>query len=146
METKRITAVQRTALFGCLTEKELADIAQRAMELHFKKGEMLFLSREEAKGLFVSCERQDSCLSAKSRRPQHVMHVDSTGIMRGSRCRDQGEVSIEYDEDKVDEMIRALLHLTTFKDGMGMRAWKGHHWSAITLEDTFPTLRARQSP
>jgi hypothetical protein len=53
------------------------------------------------------------------------------------------------DEDKVDEMILALLHLTTFKDGMGMRAWKGHHWSAmqrLTREDTFPTLRARQSP
>jgi hypothetical protein len=26
METKRITALQRTALFGCLTEKELVDI------------------------------------------------------------------------------------------------------------------------
>jgi len=38
---------------------------------------------------------------------------------------------MEYDEDKVDEMILALLHLTTFKDGMGMRAWKGHHWSAM---------------
>jgi CRP-like cAMP-binding protein len=51
METKRIAALQRTALFGCLTEKELADIAQ--LELHFKKGELLFLSGEEAKGLFV---------------------------------------------------------------------------------------------
>jgi hypothetical protein len=28
---------------------------------------------------------------------------------------------MEYDEDKVDEMILALLHLTTFKEGMGMR-------------------------
>jgi hypothetical protein len=38
---------------------------------------------------------------------------------------------MEYDEDKVDEMILALLHLTTFTDGMGIRAWKGHHWSAM---------------
>lgn len=53
METKRITALRHTALFGCLTEEELVDIAQRAVELHFKKGEMLFLSGEEAKGLFV---------------------------------------------------------------------------------------------
>ena len=35
---------------------------------------------------------------------------------------------MEYDEDKVDEMVLALLHLTTFKEGMGIRAWKGHDW------------------
>jgi hypothetical protein len=46
METKRITALQRTPLFGCLTEEELDDIAQRAAELDFEKGEMLFLSKE----------------------------------------------------------------------------------------------------
>ena len=46
-------ALQRTLLFGCLAEEELADIAQRVVELHFKKGEMLFLSGEPAKGLFV---------------------------------------------------------------------------------------------
>jgi hypothetical protein len=28
---------------------------------------------------------------------------------------------MEYDEDKVDEMILALPHLTTFKEGLGMR-------------------------
>jgi hypothetical protein len=42
MEIKRITALQRTALFGCLSTEELADIAQRAAELHLRKGEMLF--------------------------------------------------------------------------------------------------------
>ena len=42
MKRKRIMALQRTSLFGCLTEEELADIAQRAVELHFKKGEMYF--------------------------------------------------------------------------------------------------------
>ena len=38
---------------------------------------------------------------------------------------------MEYDEDKVDEMVLALLHLTTFKEGMGIRAWKGHDWNAM---------------
>jgi signal-transduction protein with cAMP-binding, CBS, and nucleotidyltransferase domain len=53
METKRITALQRTTLFGCLTEKELADIGQRAVERYFKKGQTLLLSGEETKRLFV---------------------------------------------------------------------------------------------
>jgi hypothetical protein len=56
---------------------------------------------------------------------------------------------MEYDEDKVDEMILALLHLTTFREGMACAPGKditGAPWSAFTREDTIPTLRARQSP
>jgi hypothetical protein len=32
----------------------------------------------------------------------------------------------EYNEDKVDEMVLALLSLTMFSDGGDLRAWKGH--------------------
>ena len=53
MKTKRVAALQSTKLFGGLTTEELADIAQRAIELHLKKGEMLFLSGEPARGLYV---------------------------------------------------------------------------------------------
>ena len=38
---------------------------------------------------------------------------------------------MEYDRDKVDEMILALLYLTTFKDEFGFRAWKGLDWDAL---------------
>jgi hypothetical protein len=38
---------------------------------------------------------------------------------------------MEYDTDKVDEMILALLYLTTFKDEFGFRAWKGMDWDAL---------------
>lgn len=38
---------------------------------------------------------------------------------------------MEYDQDKVDEMVLALLYLTTFKDGYGLRAWKGMDWDAL---------------
>ena len=38
---------------------------------------------------------------------------------------------MEHDEGKIDEMILALLYLTTFKDGLGTRAWKGHDWAAM---------------
>jgi hypothetical protein len=35
---------------------------------------------------------------------------------------------MEYDEDKVDEMVLALLFLTVHD---GYRAWKGHDWDAM---------------
>jgi hypothetical protein len=35
---------------------------------------------------------------------------------------------MEYDDDKVDEMVLALLYLTTFDDGGVPRAWKGYPW------------------
>ena len=38
---------------------------------------------------------------------------------------------MEYDRDKVDEMVLALLSLTMFGDRTGLRAWKGHDWDAL---------------
>jgi hypothetical protein len=39
---------------------------------------------------------------------------------------------MEYDEDKVDEMVLALLFLTMFdEDQDGARAWKGHDWGTM---------------
>jgi len=34
-------------------------------------------------------------------------------------------------EDKIDEMVLALLHLTSFRDHESVRAWKGHDWNAL---------------
>ncbi len=36
-----------------------------------------------------------------------------------------------YDEQKVDDMVLALLHLTTFKDHGDDRAWKGFDWDSL---------------
>ena len=35
---------------------------------------------------------------------------------------------MEYNKDKVDDMMLALLFLTTFEDGPILRAWKGMDW------------------
>ena len=35
---------------------------------------------------------------------------------------------MEYNKDKVDDMMLALLYLTTFEDGPTLRAWKGMDW------------------
>jgi len=36
-----------------------------------------------------------------------------------------------YNENKVDEIVLALLHLTTFENRSELRAWKGHDWNAL---------------
>jgi hypothetical protein len=39
---------------------------------------------------------------------------------------------MNYNEDKVDDMVLALLHLTSSRDNHGVvRAWKGHDWDAM---------------
>lgn len=38
---------------------------------------------------------------------------------------------MEYDKNKVDEMVRALLHLTTLREDFGFRAWKAIDWDAM---------------
>ena len=38
---------------------------------------------------------------------------------------------MEYNKDKVDEMVLALLYLTMFDDKPGSRAWKSHDWDAL---------------
>ena len=52
---------------------------------------------------------------------------------------------MDYDRDKVDEMVLALLWLTPAGDG---RAWKGHDWDALDrlhAKGTSPIRRARRS-
>jgi hypothetical protein len=38
---------------------------------------------------------------------------------------------MDYDQDKVDEMVLALQYLTMFSEGGGTRTWKGHDWEAL---------------
>jgi hypothetical protein len=38
---------------------------------------------------------------------------------------------MDIDEEKVDNMVLALLYLTTFEDKPRLRAWKGHSWEVL---------------
>lgn len=38
---------------------------------------------------------------------------------------------MEYDKDKVDEMVLALLYLTSSRDKYATRAWKGLDWQVM---------------
>jgi hypothetical protein len=48
-----------------------------------------------------------------------------------SKTAASSRLPLELDEGKIDEMVLALLYLTTFKDGPSMRAWKGQDWAAM---------------
>jgi uncharacterized protein DUF6429 len=38
---------------------------------------------------------------------------------------------MEIDQEKVEQTVLALLYLTSFKDRIGKRAWKGHDWEVM---------------
>lgn len=38
---------------------------------------------------------------------------------------------MNYNKDKVDEMLLALMYLTTFKDYGTLRTWKGYDWDVM---------------
>ncbi|MDR8393460.1 DUF6429 family protein [Aliifodinibius sp. S!AR15-10] len=38
---------------------------------------------------------------------------------------------MEYDKEKADEMVLALLWLTVFEQDYVTRAWKGHSWEHL---------------
>jgi len=38
---------------------------------------------------------------------------------------------MSYDKNRVDDLVLALLHLTSFKDRGIVRAWKSHSWDAL---------------
>lgn len=38
---------------------------------------------------------------------------------------------MDYDAEKVDRAVLALLHLTVHGDELGARAWKSHDWDAM---------------
>lgn len=83
METKRIAGLRRTTLFGSLTSEELADVAQRAIAIHLRRGEMLFLAGEAAKGLFVVITGKIRAFQQDEDGREQVMHVDAAGAVLG---------------------------------------------------------------
>jgi hypothetical protein len=67
-------------------------------------------------------------------KPQRLVALDSIvrRLSRGSEIENAGErmhdYMMDYDKDKVDDMVLALLFLTLHDQG---RAWKGHDWDAL---------------
>ena len=83
MKQGRIEALLCTKLFGSLTSEVLSDIAERTTELHLRKGEMLFLSGEPARGLFVIVSGRIRAFRQNDDGREQVMHVDASGAVLG---------------------------------------------------------------
>src|ERR1039457_1154827 len=83
MTFNRIAALQCTTLFGGLAAEVLTDVAQRAVELHLQKSEMLFLAGEPARGLFVVVNGKIRAFQQNEDGREQVMHVDAAGSVLG---------------------------------------------------------------
>jgi CRP/FNR family transcriptional regulator len=83
MKTKWIAALQCTTLFGGLTAEALTDIAQLADEMRLQKGEMLFLSGEPARGLFVVVSGKIRAFQQNEDGREQVMYVNAAGSVLG---------------------------------------------------------------
>ena len=83
MRTNRIAALQCTTHFGGMAAEALTDVAQRAVELHLQKDEMLFLSGEPAKGLFVVVSGKIRAFQQNEDGREQVMYVDAAGSVLG---------------------------------------------------------------
>ncbi len=58
--------------------------------------------------------------------------ADPSGLGHAAKQENAGHNVMEYDTDKVDEAVLALLYLTLHDvDRFGGRAWKGHDWDAL---------------
>jgi CRP-like cAMP-binding protein len=83
MRRNRVAALQCTTLFRGLSAEALADIADRAVELPLQKGEMLFLSGEPARGLFVVVSGKIRAFHQNEDGREQVMYVDEAGSVLG---------------------------------------------------------------
>jgi CRP-like cAMP-binding protein len=79
-----IAALKRTALFGSLTDTELADVAQQLAEIHFSQGETMFLAGEPGKGLFVVLKGKVRVFQNNADGREQVMHLDCDGAVIGT--------------------------------------------------------------
>lgn len=79
MTTDKITALRRTALFGELSDVELAALAERAIERRLRRDEILFVAGDEAAGLFVIVEGSLRAYREGVDGREQVIHVERAG-------------------------------------------------------------------
>ena len=75
----KVEALRATALFGGLTDTDLSALANRAVEQKLGKGEILFLSGDAARGLYVIVEGAVRAFRVGSDGREQVIHVEKAG-------------------------------------------------------------------
>ncbi len=79
MTTDKISALRQTLLFGGLNETELEALAERAVERHLARGEVLFMAGDDAAGLFVIVEGAVRAYREGLDGREQVIHVERAG-------------------------------------------------------------------
>lgn len=75
----RIAALRRTQLFGELNESELRALSERSVERRLKRDELLFITGDEAAGLFVIVEGALRAFREGVDGREQVIHVERAG-------------------------------------------------------------------
>lgn len=79
MNTDKIVALRRTALFGELAESELRELALHAVERRLARDEILFIAGDEAQGLFVIVSGALRAFREGVDGREQVIHVERAG-------------------------------------------------------------------
>jgi CRP/FNR family cyclic AMP-dependent transcriptional regulator len=79
MNTDKIAALRRTALFGELDDTELKALAERAVERRLARDEILFIADDEARGLFVIVSGALRAFREGVDGREQVIHVERAG-------------------------------------------------------------------
>jgi CRP/FNR family transcriptional regulator len=118
MAIETISALRATALFGALGDPELTALARRALEQRLRKGEILFLSGDTPRGLYVVVEGSVRAYRVGSDGREQVIHVEKAGATVGEvPMFDEGKYpsTVAGEEDSVllfigrDDFHRLLL-------------------------------------
>ena len=83
MQPDRIEALRRTALFSSLDDHELSAIAGRAMEQKLSKSEILFLTGDAPRGLFVIVSGAVRAFRVGADGREQIIHVERAGATVG---------------------------------------------------------------
>ena len=83
MAVDKVAALHRTALFGDLGPGELQALADRAVEQKLARGEILFLSGDAARGLYVIVEGAVRAFRVGADGREQVIHVERAGATVG---------------------------------------------------------------
>jgi CRP-like cAMP-binding protein len=79
MNTDKIAALRRTALFGDLNDAELKALAERVVERRLARDEILFVAGDEARGLFVIVSGSLRAFREGVDGREQVIHVERAG-------------------------------------------------------------------
>jgi CRP/FNR family transcriptional regulator len=83
MALDKIDAIRKTPLFSGLSEAELHALSDRAVEQKLARGEILFLSGDPAKGLYVIVEGAVRAFRVGADGREQVIHVERAGATVG---------------------------------------------------------------